>query len=84
MNDTQTLLIKAIHADALELTKNNADAVLALWLALRDFLGRISRPDEELLADVAAVKQWLALAIRKGTGAPDEVTDEELLAAIAT
>lgn len=39
-------------------------------------------PDDELLADVAAVKQWLAMAIRKGTGAPDDVTDAELLAAV--
>ena len=83
MNNTQTLLIKAIHADALELTKNNADAVLALWRALRAFVAPLTNAAPETLEDLAAVTQWLALALRKGTGAPDDVTDEELLAAVA-
>jgi hypothetical protein len=82
MNATQTLLIKSIHAGALELTKNNAYAVLALHQAMRDFILTVPMPDDELKADYDAVGNWLSLAIRKGTGAPDEVTDAELLAAV--
>jgi hypothetical protein len=82
MNDTQTLLIKAIHADALELTKNNAYAVLALHQAMREFILTVPMPDDELKADYDAVGNWLASALRKGLGAPDDVTDAELLAAV--
>jgi hypothetical protein len=82
MNDTQTLLIKAIHAGALELTKHNADAVLALYRAMKEFIGNVPSPDDDLKADYDAVGKWLAFALRKGTGAPDEVTDAELLAAV--
>ena len=33
MNTTQTALIKLVHADALEMTKHNAEQVLALCMA---------------------------------------------------
>ncbi len=82
MNETQTLLIKAIHAGALEMTKHNADSVLALYQAMREFILTVPMPDDELKADYDAVGKWLALALRKGLGAPDEVTDAELLAAV--
>jgi hypothetical protein len=82
MNTVQQVLISAINAGALELTKRNADAVLELYRAMKEFIQSVPSPDDELLADYQAVEKWLVFALRKGTGAPDDVTDAELLAAV--
>ena len=78
MNTVQQVLISAIHAGALELTKRNADGVLELYRAMTEFIGRIPAPDDELMADFTAVEHWLFFAMRKGMELPDDVTDEQL------
>jgi hypothetical protein len=79
MNATQRVLIEAIHADALELTKRNADGVLALYRAMSECLVEtLDVPPVEMEVDYKAVEKWLLMAMRKGAAVPDEVTDEEL------
>ena len=78
MNTVQQVLISAIHAGALELTKRNADAVLDLYRAMTEFIDTVPSPDDDLLADYKAVEHWLFFAMRKGMNAPDDVTDEQL------
>lgn len=78
MNAVQQVLVSAIHAGALELTKRNADAVLDLYRALHEFVESVPAPDDELQADYKAVEHWLFFAMRKGMDAPDSVTDDDL------
>jgi hypothetical protein len=79
MNATQRVLIEAIHADALELTKRNADGVLALYRAMSECLVEtLDVPPVEMEVDYKAVEKWLLMAMRKGAAVPEEVTDEEL------
>lgn len=78
MNATQRLLIDAIHDGALELTKRNADAVLALYRAMSECLAMMDVPPGEMLVDYKVVESWLLMAMRKGAAVPEEVTDDEL------
>lgn len=81
MNAVQQVLISAIHAGALDLTKTNADAVLALYRSMHEFVASVPKPDDELLADYKAVEHWLFFAMRKGAEVPGDVTDDELRSA---
>jgi hypothetical protein len=79
LNAIQRLLIDAIHADVLELTKRNADCVLALYRAMSEcLLETLDVPPVEMEVDYKAVEKWLLMAMRKGAAVPKEVTDEEL------
>jgi hypothetical protein len=63
MNTTQTALIKLVHADALEMTKHNAEQVLALYGALMEFSQSTPQVAPETEDDLDALEGWLAKAI---------------------
>lgn len=63
MNTTQTALIKLVHADALEMTKHNAEQVLALYGALMEFSQSTPQVAPETEADIDALEGWLTKAI---------------------
>jgi flagellar motor switch protein FliG len=63
MNTTQTALIKLVHADALEMTKHNAEQVLALYGAMMEFSQSTPQVAPETEADLDALEEWLTKAI---------------------
>ena len=65
MNTTQTALIKLVHADALEMTRNNAEQVLALYGALMEFSQSTPQVAPETEADLVALEGWIERAIGK-------------------
>lgn len=65
MNTTQTALIKLVHADALEMTKHNAEQVLALYDALMQFAQSTPKVAPETEADLEALERWIEKAIGK-------------------
>jgi hypothetical protein len=82
MNAVQTLLIEAIHAGALELTKHNADSVLVLYVSLDDFIRRLPNPLDSLKDDLKAVEKWVFFAMRAGSESYAASTDDELRARV--
>jgi hypothetical protein len=65
MNTTQTALIKLVHADALEMTKHNAEQVVALYDALMTFAQSTPKVAPETEADLKVLEAWIEKAIGK-------------------
>lgn len=65
MNTTQTALIKLVHADALEMTKHNAEQVVALYDALMQFTLTTPKVAPETEADLEALEGWIEKALGK-------------------
>jgi (p)ppGpp synthase/HD superfamily hydrolase len=63
MNSTQTALIKLVHADALEMTKHNAEQVLALYGAMMEFSQSTPQVAPETVADIEALEGWIERAM---------------------
>lgn len=63
MNTTQTALVKLVHADALEMTKHNAEQVLALYDALMEFSQSTPQVAPETEADLDALEGWIERAM---------------------